>query len=73
MEALEAILPRRSIQKHAGELVTAEEEKLILKAAMNAQNTFGQHGCAFVVVRDPERPDALSSIQALSPCIKGAI
>jgi len=64
MEALEAILTRRSIRKYTDQPVSHEEEEIILKAAMNAQNGSDRRGWAFVVVRDT------NSINTLSDCVR---
>lgn len=64
MEALEAILTRRSIRKYTDEPVSQQEEEILLKAAMNAQNTIGKRDWVFVVVRDPE------SLNAIADCVR---
>lgn len=64
MEALEAILTRRSIRKYTDEPVSQQEEEIILKAAMNAQNGNDRRGWAFVVVRNAD------SINTLSDCVR---
>lgn len=60
MDAIKAILTRRSIRKYTSEPVSAEDETTILKAAMNAQNGVGQRGWEFIVVRDTQTMNTLS-------------
>ena len=54
MEALEAILRRRSIRKYTDRPVSAEMVTELLRAAMAAPSAGNQQPWEFVVVRDPE-------------------
>ena len=54
MNALEAILGRRSIRKFTGENVSEEEVKTLLKAAMAAPSACNQQPWHFIVVRNRE-------------------
>ena len=65
MDALEAIFTRRSIRKYTEEPVTAEEEKILLKAAMCAPNTVNFRDWAFVVIREKEMLQKIAD--ALTP------
>lgn len=65
MEALDAIFTRRSIRKFTADPVTAEEERILLKAAMCAPNTVNYRDWAFLVIREKETLCKLS--EALSP------
>lgn len=64
MEAMKTIMTRRSIRKYTAELVSTEDEALLLKAAMNAQNTVNQRCWEFIVVREPQ------TLNTLSDCLR---
>jgi len=55
MEAIDAILSRRSIRKYTDEPITESEETLLLKAAMSAPNTVNNRDWAFVIIREPQQ------------------
>jgi nitroreductase len=55
MEAIDAILSRRSIRKYTDEPITESEETLLLKAAMSAPNTMNNRDWAFVIIREPQQ------------------
>ena len=59
MEAMEAILTRRSIRKYTGEEVSPETERRLLNAAMAAPSAHNLQPWHFIVVRDR---DILNSI-----------
>ncbi len=52
MEAMEAILGRRSIRKYSGEPVTDAQMKRLLEAAMAAPSAHNRQPWHFIVVRD---------------------
>ncbi|MBN1416248.1 MAG: nitroreductase family protein [Bacteroidales bacterium] len=52
MNAIEAILNRRSIRKYAGKKVTDEQVHLLLKAAMYAPSAVNKQPWHFIVFRD---------------------
>jgi nitroreductase len=60
MDALDALLTRRSIRRYTDEPVTDEQVETLLRAAMAAPTAFNQRSWRFVVVRDPEVRTALS-------------
>lgn len=60
MDALQALLTRRSIRRYTDEPISLQDEEILLKCAMNAQNTVNKRDWAFVVVRDKERLNGLS-------------
>lgn len=51
MEAIEAILTRRSIRKYTGEEVNPETERRLLEAAMAAPSAHNLQPWHFIVVR----------------------
>ncbi len=60
MDALAALLSRRSIRKYTDEPVSDADLATILRAAMAAPTAFNQQSWRFVAVRDPEVRAALS-------------
>jgi len=54
MEAMEAILTRRSIRKYSGKSVSGEQVELLLKAAMYAPSAVNKQPWHFLVFRDEE-------------------
>lgn len=52
MDAMEAILTRRSIRRYTDEDVSAEQVETLLRAAMAAPSAIDNRDWAFVVVRD---------------------
>ena len=60
MEALEAIMTRRSIRQFTDEDVTAEHIETLLRAAMAAPSAGNQQPWRFVVIRDAETRQRLS-------------
>lgn len=52
MEAIEAIMGRRSIRKYTGEKIPEEDITLLLKAAMNAPSAHNKQPWHFIVVND---------------------
>jgi nitroreductase len=54
MDAMEAILTRRSIRQYTGEPVTDGEIRQVIKAGSHAPSAHNRQPWHFVVVRDPE-------------------
>jgi nitroreductase len=54
MDAMEAILTRRSIRKYSGKRITDEQVELLLKAAMYAPSAVNKQPWHFIVFRDAE-------------------
>ena len=52
MEALKAIMGRRSIRKYTGEKIPEEDIKNLLEAAMNAPSAHNKQPWHFIVVDD---------------------
>ncbi len=72
MEAIEAILTRRSIRKFSTDPVGREELELLLAAAMSAPSAFNERPWHFVVVRDAPMRERLSQISEWSGPMAGA-
>ncbi len=62
MEAMEAILSRRSVRKYQGREVPEEVITKVLRAAMAAPSAGNQQPWHFVVVRDKGLLEALASV-----------
>lgn len=60
MEALEALLTRRSVRSYTDDPVTGEELDVLLRAAMSAPFGFGLNTTRFVVIRDETTRQALA-------------
>ena len=60
----ELIKIRRSMRKFTSELLSAEEVRLLLRAALIAPSSKGTHCWQFVVVDDPDTLQALSQCKA---------
>jgi nitroreductase len=54
MEAIEAILSRRSVRKYTGVYVTDEQVKTLLEAAMAAPSAHNKQPWHFIIVKDRE-------------------
>jgi len=52
MDALEAILTRRSVRRYTDEQIDAETTQKLLEAAMNAPSAANEQPWEFVVIRD---------------------
>ena len=72
MDALEALLTRRSIRRYTDEPVTDEEVKTLLNAAMAAPSGFGERSTRYVVVRDADTRQRLSQVSKYSGMIASA-
>jgi len=60
MDALAAIMSRRSIRAYTGEAVTEEQTETILRAAMAAPSAGNQQPWRFVTTTDPARLAAIA-------------
>lgn len=72
MEAMEAILTRRSIRKYTDRAVSDETVRELLNAAMNAPTAGDQRPWEFVVIRDRAVLDAVPSFHPHSLMLKHA-
>lgn len=72
MEALEAIMTRRSVRKFTSERVTDAHLETILRAAMAAPSASNGRPWRFVVVRDRERLVRLSKSTTFGGLLAGA-
>src|SRR5450759_2515888 len=72
MDALDAIMTRRSVRKFTGEPVSEADIETILRAAMAAPSAFNQQRWRFVVVSDPERLAELSEATPYAGSLAGA-
>lgn len=62
MDAMEAILTRRSIRAYTDDPVTDEQVETLLRAAMAAPSAGNSQAWAFVVIRDRELLDAVPAV-----------
>lgn len=72
MDALEAIMTRRSIRKYTDEPVTDEEVQTLLKAAMAAPSAANKQPWHFVVVRDRALREAFTKFHPHSAMLPDA-
>lgn len=72
MDALNAIMTRRSVRKFTEEPVSEADVSTILHAAMAAPSAFNQQRWRFVVVRDSERLAELSEATPYAGSLAGA-
>ena len=72
MDAIEAILTRRSIRKFTADPVTDDDLELVLRAAMSAPSAFNEQPWHFVVARDSKTRKRLSRISKWSKPMAGA-
>ena len=72
MEALEAIMTRRSVREYTGGPVSDDDLETILKAAMNAPSAGNERPWRFVVVREPETLRRLAKATPFAKPLAGA-
>ena len=72
MDALEAILTRRSVRRYTDEQIDAETTQKLLEAAMNAPSAANEQPREFVVIRDRERLDAIPTFSPFASMVKNA-
>ena len=72
MEAIEAIMGRRSIRKYTGEKIPEEDITLLLKAAMNAPSAHNKQPWHFIVVDKREVLDKVPEYHQYSKMLENA-
>jgi len=72
MEAMEAIMTRRSIRRYTGEEVSPEHVRRLLKAAMAAPSAHNRQPWHFIVVRSRETLDRIPEYHQYSRMLKEA-
>ena len=72
MEAIEAIMGRRSIRKYTGEKIPEEDITLLLKAAMNAPSAHNKQPWHFIVVDDRKVLDKVPEYHGYSKMLENA-
>ena len=72
MEAIEAILTRRSIRKYTGEEISPETERRLLEAAMAAPSAHNLQPWHFIVVRDRDTLNRIPEYHGYSKMIREA-
>jgi nitroreductase len=72
MEAIEAIMTRRSIRRYTGEQVSSELERKLLEAAMAAPSAHNRQPWHFIVVRSRETLDRIPEYHQYSRMLKEA-
>lgn len=72
MNALDAIMGRRSIRKYTGEKISDEDIKILLKAAMNAPSAHNRMPWHFIVVDDRKVLDKIPEYHAYSNMLEKA-
>jgi len=70
MDAMEAILSRRSIRKYTKEPVSDESVKEILEAAMNAPSAGNEQPWHFVIVKDRKILDEIPKVHPYAQSVK---
>jgi nitroreductase len=72
MDALEAILTRRSVRRYTDEQIDDETTQKLLEAAMNAPSAANEQPWEFVVIRDREMLDAIPTFSPFASMVKRA-
>jgi nitroreductase len=72
MEALEAIMGRRSIRKYSGKKIPEETITTLLKAAMNAPSAHNHQPWHFIVVDEHETLSKVPEYHQYSKMLEGA-
>ena len=72
MEALDAILTRRSIREYSDEIVTREQERQLLEAAMAAPSAHNKQPWHFIVIRDKTILDKIPEFHQYSKMLRKA-
>jgi nitroreductase len=72
VEAIEAIMGRRSIRRYTDEPVTDEQLDTLLRAAMAAPSAGNQQPWHFVVLRSPESRAAVAAASPYAAMLPGA-
>jgi len=72
MEAIEAIMTRRSIRRYTGEQVSPKLERKLLEAAMAAPSAHNRQPWHFIVVRNRETLDKIPEYHNYSKMLREA-
>jgi nitroreductase len=72
MEAIQAIMSRRSIRRYTDEGVSPEHERQLLEAAMAAPSAHNRQPWHFIVIRDRGTLDAIPEFHGYSNMLKEA-
>lgn len=72
MDAIEAILTRRSVRQYTGEPVSASDVKTMLESAMSAPSANNRQPWAFVVIDDRQVLDQIPNVHPYSRMVKQA-
>jgi len=72
MEAIQAIMSRRSIRRYTPEDVSPEHERQLLEAAMAAPSAHNRQPWHFIVIRDRETLDGIPEFHEYSKMLKEA-
>ncbi|MFO8007894.1 MAG: nitroreductase family protein [Candidatus Brocadiia bacterium] len=72
MDAIQAIMTRRSIRSYTGEPVSDEEVEQLLRAAMAAPSAGNQQPWHFVVVRDEDTMRRITEVHPYSSMLREA-
>lgn len=72
MDAIEAIMTRRSIREYTDEPVTAAQIQMLLECAMNAPSACNQQSWRFVVLTDRKLMDSVPSVHPNCHMIRSA-
>lgn len=69
---MKAIMNRRSIRKYTDEMVTDDQVKILLQAAMAAPSAGNEQPWHFIVIRDREKMNQITTIHPHAASIKQA-
>ncbi|MEG2575391.1 MAG: nitroreductase family protein [Christensenella sp.] len=72
MKNLDCVFNRRSVRKYTGEVVSHEDEELLLSAGFSAPSAHNSRPWEFVVVRNKETLEKLSVIRPYWAMLKNA-
>jgi nitroreductase len=72
MDALEAILTRRSVRRYTDEQIDDETTQKLLAAAMNAPSAANEQPWEFIVIRDRAMLDAIPTFSPFASMVKHA-
>lgn len=72
MEAIDAIMTRRSVRRFSGEPVDAATVETLLRAAMQAPSAANEQPWQFVVITDRAALDAIPAFSPYAAVVRGA-
>lgn len=72
MDALDAILTRRSIRKFTGEIISDEDIKTIIKAGFAAPSAHNNQSWEFIIVKDMDRLNEIASFHPYAKMLPNA-